>query len=93
MGDGPRYPTISNQPCIPPWSLNRRPVLLGHDKGGNVASAGRQVILCDPVAIWHVSFRSDEACCELYPVTLVNFALPRALVLGTQLPGVNILGS
>ena len=28
-------------------------------KGGNVTSAGWQVILCDP--IWHVSFRSGEA--------------------------------
>ena len=32
-------------------------------KGGNVTSAGWQVVLCDP--IWHVSSRSSEACCEL----------------------------
>ena len=31
--------------------------------GGNVISAGWQVTLCD--SIWHVSSRSDEACCEL----------------------------
>ena len=32
-------------------------------KGGNVASAGWHVTLCDP--IWDVSSRSGEACCEL----------------------------
>ena len=31
--------------------------------GGNVTSAGWQVILCDP--IWHVSSRSGEASREL----------------------------
>ena len=31
----------------------------GWGKGGNVTSAGWQVILCDP--IWHVSSRSGEA--------------------------------
>jgi len=35
----------------------------GWGKGGNVTSAGWQVILCDP--IWHVSSRSGEASCEL----------------------------
>ena len=31
--------------------------------GGNVTSAGWQVILCD--RIWHVSSRTGEASCEL----------------------------
>jgi len=35
----------------------------GWGKGGNVTSAGWQVILCDP--IWHVSSRSSEASREL----------------------------
>jgi len=40
--------------------------------GGNVTSAGWQVILCDP--IWHVSTRSGEACGKLlYPVTLLTY--------------------
>ena len=42
--------------CIPLGSLNRVPALIGWGKGGNVTSAGWQVILCDP--IWHVSSRS-----------------------------------
>ena len=37
------------------WST-RVPALIGWGKGGNVTSAGWQVILCDP--IWHVSSRS-----------------------------------
>ena len=36
---------------------DKRPPTLG--KGGNVASAGWQVTLCDPM--WHVSFRSGVA--------------------------------
>ena len=32
-------------------------------EGGNITSAGWQVILCDP--IWHMSSRSGEASCEL----------------------------
>ena len=56
-------PTTSTQPCIPTGSLNRVPALIGWGKGGNVTSAGWQVTLCD--LIWHVSFRSDEAVCEL----------------------------
>jgi len=63
-------PTRSTQPCIPLGSLNRVPALIGWCKGGNVASAGWQVTLCDPIR--HVSSRSGEACCELlYPVTLL----------------------
>jgi len=57
-GMPPRYvtkPTRLTQPCIPPGSLNRVPALIGWGKGGNVTSAGWQVILCDP--IWHVSSR------------------------------------
>jgi len=62
-------PTRLTQPCIPLGSLNRVPALIGWRKGGNVTSAGWQIILCDPM--WHVSSRSGEACCELlYPVTL-----------------------
>jgi len=34
-----------------------------HYSGGNITSAGWQVILCDPM--WHVSSRSGEASCEL----------------------------
>ena len=30
-------------------------------KGGNVASAGRQVTLCDPIGLWHVSSRRGVA--------------------------------
>ena len=37
-------------------SLNRVPALIGWGNGGNVTSAGWQVILCDPM--WHVSSRS-----------------------------------
>jgi len=44
----------------------------GWGNGGNVTSAGWQVILCDP--IWHVSSRSGEACCEL--LYSVYFFLP-----------------
>jgi len=58
-GIPPRYitkPTRSTQPCIPLGSLNQVPALIGWGKGGNVTSAGWQVILCDP--IWHVSSRS-----------------------------------
>ena len=49
-------PTRSTQSCIPLWSLNRVPALIGWGKNGNVTSAGLQVTLCDH--IWHVSFRS-----------------------------------
>ena len=52
----------------------RVPALTGWGEGGNVTSAGWQVILCDP--IWHVSSRSGEACGELpYPVTLLTLLL------------------
>ena len=57
-GIPPRYvtkPTRSTQPCIPLWSLNRVAALIGWGNGGNVTSAGWQV-LCDPM--WHVSSRS-----------------------------------
>jgi len=67
-------PTRSTQPCIPLGSLNRVPALTGWGKGGNVTSAGWQIILCDP--IWHVSSRSGEACGELlYPVTYLIYLL------------------
>jgi len=59
-GIPPRYvtkPTRSTQPCIPLGSLNRVPALIGWGNGGNVTSAGWQVILCDPM--WHVSSRSS----------------------------------
>ena len=49
-------PTRSTQPCIPLGSLNRVPALIDWGNGGNVTSAGWQVILCDPM--WHVSSRS-----------------------------------
>jgi len=48
----------STQPCIPSGSLNRVPASAG-GKGGNVASAGWHVTLCDP--IWQVSSSSGEA--------------------------------
>ena len=43
--------------------LSRLSTSFGWGKGGNITSAGWQVILCDP--IWHVSSRSGEASCEL----------------------------
>ena len=49
------------------WStghVNRVPALTGWGKGGNVTSAGWQVILCDP--IWHVSSGSSEAFANCY---------------------------
>ena len=47
-------------------------VLAGWGKGGNVTSAGWQVILCDP--IWHVSSRSGGASRELlYSVYFTYF--------------------
>jgi len=49
--------TRSTQPCIPLGSLHRVLALIGWGKGGNVTSAGWQIILCDP--IWHVSSRSS----------------------------------
>jgi len=55
----PRYvtkPTRSTQPCIPLGSLNRVLALIGWGKGGNVTSAGWQVILCDPM--WYASSHS-----------------------------------
>ena len=54
--------------------LTRVPALTGWGKGGNVTSAGWQVILCDP--IWHVSSRSGQACGETAIsgyFTLLNF--------------------
>ena len=49
-------------------------------EGGNITSAGWQVILCDP--IWHVSSRSGEASCELlYSVYLYLYLLPLLCVL------------
>jgi len=46
----------------------------GWGNGGNVTSAGWQVILCDP--IWHVSSRSGEVSRELlYSVYLLNYLL------------------
>ena len=73
-------PTRSPQPCIPLGSLNWVPALIGWGKGGNVTSAGWQVTLCDP--IWHVSFRSGEACCELlYPVTYLLYLSAVIIVL------------
>ena len=39
-------------------------MLTGWGKGGNVTSAGWQVILCDP--IWHVSSLSSEAFANCY---------------------------
>ena len=77
-------PTRSTQPCIPLGSLNRVPALTGWGKGGNVTSAGWQVILCDP--IWHVSSRSSEACCELlYAFTYFTLLTPALYTLATVL--------
>ena len=69
-------PTRSTQPCIPPGSLNRVPCSFGWGKGWNVASAGWQVTLCDP--IWLVSSSSGVATSVselLYPCyfTLLYF--------------------
>jgi len=46
---GCNQPTESTQPCIPPGSLNRVPASAGGE-GGNITSAGWQVILCDDMA-------------------------------------------
>jgi len=56
-------PTRSTQSCIPLGLLNRVPALNCWGKSGNVTSAGWQVARYDP--IWHVSYRSAEACCGL----------------------------
>jgi len=51
-----------------PSGVAKSSTSFGWGKGWNVTSAGWQVTLCD--AIWHVSYSSGEACCELlYPVT------------------------
>jgi len=74
----------------PLGSLNRVPDLIGWGKGGNVASAGWQVTLCDP--IWHVSSRIGETGCELpYPITylltyLQSYTSHTAEVTFTPLP-------
>jgi len=61
-------PTRSTQPCIPLGSLNRELAVIDWGKGGNVTSAGWQVILCDP--IWHVSSHSGAV---LVAQTAVHF--------------------
>ena len=66
----------ATQPCIPLASLNRVPVLIRGGKGGNITSAGWQVTPCDPM--WHVSFRSGEACLRtavLHLLYLLYFAV------------------
>ena len=65
-------PTRSTQPCIPPGSLNRVPALIGWGKGGNVTSAGWQVILCDP--IWHVNSRSGAVLVVQTAIRFLTFA-------------------
>ena len=58
--------------ALHPSGVAKSSTSFGWDKGGNVSYAGWQVTLCDP--IWHVSFRSGEACCELsYSVYLYLF--------------------
>ena len=49
---------VCSVPCALCVVINAPPhrAALGWGKGGNVTSAGWQVILCDP--IWHVSSRS-----------------------------------
>jgi len=51
----------------------------GWGKGGNVTSAGWQVILCDP--IWHVSSRSGEASRELLYSVYFTLLLREAFLL------------
>ena len=80
---GCNQPTRSSQPCIPPGSLNRVPASAG-GKGGNVTSAGWQVIPCDP--IWHVSSSSGEASCEL--LGLYSVYLYLTFTLGEPVYGV-----
>jgi len=69
-------PTRSTQPCIPPWSLNWVPALIGWSKYGNVTSAGWQVTLCDPV--WHQSSLNSKACCKPNYFTLHTTILHQA---------------
>ena len=58
-----RLSQCSSQLRLAPPGLAQSSTSFGWGKGGNVASAGWQVTLCDP--IWHVSSCSGEACCEL----------------------------
>jgi len=79
-------PTRSTQPCIPLGSLNQVPALIGWGKGVTVTSAGRQVILCDP--IWHMSPRSGAM---LVAQTAIRFlTLPyltvKSLIYRTKAP-------
>ena len=69
-------PTRLTQPCIPLGSLNRVPALTVWGKGGNVTSAGWQIMLCDP--IWHVSSRSSKAFANCYMRLLTYLLLVMA---------------
>jgi len=76
-GIPPRYvtkPTRSTQPCIPLGSLNRGPALIGWGNGGNVTSAGWQVILCDPM--WHVSSRSGAVLVAQIAIRFLTLPYP-----------------
>ena len=79
---------MSTQPCIPLGSLNQVPALIGCGNGGNVTSAGWQVILCDPM--WHVSSRSGVV---LVAQTAIRFlTLPYLQRGGVAVTGKKIVG-
>ena len=71
----PRYVATTartTQPCIPPGSLNRVPVLSGWGYSGYVTTASWHVTLCSP--IWHASSHSSEASC--INAICIYFSLP-----------------
>ena len=55
--------------------LLRVPALIGWGKGGNVTSAGWQVIPCDP--IWHVSSRSGVVLVAQTAIRFLTLPYPR----------------
>jgi len=80
----------STQPCIPLWSLNRVPALIGWGNGGNVTSAGWQVILCDP--IWYVSSRSGVVLVAQTAIRFLTFlTLSLTMVLSIELEQILVL--
>jgi len=76
-------PSRSTQPCIPLGSLNRVPALIGRGKGGNVTSAGWQVILCDPIS--HVSSRSGVVLVAQTATRFLTFLLISSFVIRNSL--------
>jgi len=67
-------PITSTQGCIPPWSLNRVPALVGWDKAGMSPLPGGR--WCDP--IWHASSNSNELGC-ITAICIYLYLLPVCL--------------